>query len=210
MSLEELGLTPGHLMLGAVSACLTLVAVGLRMSGYTNRIVGLALLWTGVSGLGATLLWWLWPLSSGKAALLLGGLLGLWFVIRLLRRKDRARIGEVAAHLGNLCEELTRLYGQVGRSRKDTEAAIVPWKENVLEYLDANFGPEIATEFHALSTRRDSGQPYEHIQSSYEEHLRFLEKLRARVERGVARPKGAEEPSGVPPRRVRSFIDRLG
>jgi hypothetical protein len=71
MSLEGLGLNLGFGQVVALLALLVGVAsVGLRMSGYVNRRVGLATFWVAVAGIAGIILKWPWPPSQQQAAAL--------------------------------------------------------------------------------------------------------------------------------------------
>lgn len=62
-------MTTAQVMMFGLAFSLSVVAVGLRMSGYLNRTLGLVLVWVGASGMLATVVWWRWPLSLLEASL---------------------------------------------------------------------------------------------------------------------------------------------
>ena len=77
---------------------LGIASVGLRMSGYINRRVGLAIFSAAIVGMVAVVVWWRWPLSKVEAATtLLIPILGT--AILLLLRMRGAPFGEVGLEL---------------------------------------------------------------------------------------------------------------
>lgn len=90
--------------------------------------------------------------------------------------------------------------------RDRADDILIPWKEGVLEYLDANIGAEAVAQFHELATKRHArGDPRNHLALSRDEHLRFLLRQKTRIEEWKLAPKKEEKPSGKMLPRVESF-----
>ena len=132
------------------------------------------------------------------------------FPIRWLRQQSRApRSMAVVDRLRFHSEELIRIVEHEckGKGKDYADSLLKPWKHEVIEFLDANIKTDVVGDFADLATDVDSGQPWDHLQSSYKAHLDFLEQLRSKIEGGAYfHVKRQESPSGNLLPRVHSFI----
>lgn len=166
MSLEELGLTPGQVSLFLVNFLLGVAALGLKMSGYLNKIAGLTIFWLSVAGMVAVLLWWRWPLSGLEVGVGLGIAAAAAILTEVIRWKRQPR--------WQGAEGLVPLVGPA-------PAAWTPWRE--ADTVLRRYG-ELEVDF----TRHDSGvyRLDEAWDTSFDRFSEAIDRLELAAERAAS------------------------